>query len=122
MTSPPLDQPTLSRRLFLSAGMTTLAGYDLASGFQPRNVKAAGNVRPRGTAECCIWVFLKGGAPQLDTWDLKEGSWTPGQFEVKRTPGGALWPYGQFPKLAAWLPRVAISRSLETWQSAHNRA
>lgn len=116
------DRPVLSRRMLLRAGMATLAGYELDSVLRPVNVAAARKVQPRGAAECCIWVFLKGGAPQLDTWDLKEGAWTPGQFEVRRTPGGILWPYGQFPKLAQWLPRVAIARGMETWESAHNRA
>ena len=105
------DRPGLTRRMVLRAGWTTLAGYELASMVRPRNVLAAGKVQPRGAAECCIWVFLKGAAPQLDTWDLKEGAWTPGDYEVRRTPGGILWPYGQFPKLAAWLPRVTNSAS-----------
>lgn len=114
--------PTLARRDFLRVGLTTLAGFDLAPMARPSNVVAKRPVKVRGAAEYCIFLFLKGGAPQLDTWDLKEGPWTPANYDVRKTKSGIQWPFGQFPKLAEKLDRVALARSIETWESAHNRA
>jgi hypothetical protein len=57
----------------------------------------------------------------LDTWDLKEGRWTPPEFDVRRIRGNLLWPCAQFPKLAKQLDRLAIVRSTEAWENAHAR-
>jgi hypothetical protein len=53
--------------------------------------------------------------------DLKEGRWTPPEFDVRRIRGNLLWPCAQFPKLAKQLDRVAIVRSTEAWENAHAR-
>src|SRR5580700_9910284 len=116
------DRPTLARRDFCRVGMATLSGFYLLPMLRPINVQAKQTVQPRGAAEYCVFLFLNGGAPQLDTWDLKEGRWTPPDFEVRRTGSGILWPYGQFPKLAARLDRVALARSTAAWENAHARA
>src|SRR5258708_2896717 len=115
------DRPTLARRDFCRIGMTTLSGFYLLPMARP-NLQAKEKVTPRGAAENCVFLFLNGGAPQLDTWDLKEGHWTPPDFDVRTVRPGVLWPYGQFPKLAGQLDRVAISRSTEAWENAHARA
>src|SRR5260370_5882641 len=115
------DRPTLARRDFCRIGMTTLSGFYLLPMARPCNLQAKEKVTPRGAAENCVFLFLNGGAPQLDTWDLKEGHWTPPDFDVRTVRPGVLWPYGQFPKLAGQLDRVAIARSTEAWENAHAR-
>ena len=115
------DRPKLARRDLLRIGLATVAGYDLAPMVRPRNVLAKEKVKLRGAADYCIFVFLNGGAPQLDTWDLKEGHWTPPEFDVRRIRGNLLWPCAQFPKLAKQLDRLAIVRSTEAWENAHAR-
>jgi hypothetical protein len=115
-------RPVLRRREFFRAGLATVSGFHLLPMLQPFNVQAKERVKPRGAAEFCVFLFLNGGAPQLDTWDLKEGRWTPPDFAVRRLPSGILWPHGQFPKLAGQLDRVAIARSTEAWENAHARA
>jgi hypothetical protein len=118
----PTDRPTLARRDFCRIGMATLSGFYLLPMIGPSNLRAKERVTPRAAAEYCVFLFLNGGAPQLDTWDLKEGRWTPPDFDVRTIKPGVLWPYGQFPKLAAQLDRVAIARSTEAWENAHARA
>ncbi|MGH8247661.1 MAG: DUF1501 domain-containing protein, partial [Gammaproteobacteria bacterium] len=58
----------------------------------------------------------------LDTFDLKEGRWTPPDFDVRTIKPGLVLPYGLFPKLAQQIDQVAIVRSVEAWESAHARA
>jgi hypothetical protein len=115
------DRPKLARRDLLRIGLASVAGYDLLPMIRPLKVEAKESVKLRGGADYCIFVFLNGGAPQLDTWDLKEGKWTPPDFDVRRIRGNLLWPCGQFPKLARQLDRVAIVRSTEAWENAHAR-
>ena len=110
----PTDRPTLARRDFCRIGMATLSGFYLLPMISPSNLHAKERVTPRAAAEYCVFLFLNGGAPQLDTWDLKEGRWTPPDFDVRTIKPGVLWPYGQFPKLAGQLDRVAIARSSAT--------
>ncbi len=116
------DRPRLARREFFQVGLATFAGFELLPMIKPTNVQANEKVSPRGKADFCIFVFLAGGSPQLDTWDLKEGRWTPDNFAVQKIRGELLWPMGQFPKLARQLDRVAIVRSTAAWESAHARA
>ena len=69
--------PRLTRRQFLRIGTVAIAGYDLMPMIRPVNVVAKERVKPRGTADFCLFVFLQGGASHLDTFDVKEGRWTP---------------------------------------------
>ena len=114
--------PALTRRHFLKIGSVALAGFDLVPILQPRNVKAKERVKPRGTAEHCVFIFLQGGASQVDTFDIKEGPWTPQDFDIRTLKPGVRLPTGLFPKLAEKLDHVAIVRSLEAWETEHGRA
>ena len=115
--------PTLARREFLRIGAASLAGYHLLPMVQPLAVQAAGKVRPRGTAEYCIFLFLSGGASHVDTFDLKEGAWTPPDFDIRTIRGGPLkLPFALYPKLAERTDDLAIVRSMEAWETAHPRA
>lgn len=69
-------EAAVSRRRFLkktsqgSLALGALAGWSAA----PRSVLAAAKKRaayPQGRAEHCIFIWLGGGAAQIDTWDPK---------------------------------------------------
>jgi hypothetical protein len=81
--TPLTNIPTLSRRDLFRIGATTFAGYELLPMMAPLQVRAPGKVTPRGSAEFCIFLFLVGGPPQMDTFDLKEGKWTPQDFDIR---------------------------------------
>jgi hypothetical protein len=87
----------------------------------PLNARADASVKLRGEADYCIFLFLRGGASQLDTFDLKEGHWTPPEFDVRKIKGITM-PYGLFPRLSEQLDDIVIARSVEAWESAHPRA
>src|SRR6266702_3707347 len=72
--------PTLTRRQLLQIGTVTLSGFDLLPVLRPLNVTAQEGVKPRGTADYGLFVFLQGGASHLDTFDIKEGRWKPPDY------------------------------------------
>ena len=56
-------------------------------------------------------MLLSGGPSHIDTFDLKEGAWTPSFFEPE-TYGGIRWPRGLMPPLRqlGWLAGEAHAR------------
>jgi hypothetical protein len=66
--------------------------------------------------------MLDGGQSHVDAWDLKEGKWTPPDFEVKEIQPGVKWPASLYPRLAKQFDKFALMRSVEAWDSVHGRA
>jgi hypothetical protein len=119
--TPVTNVPTLTRRDLFRIGATTFAGYELLPMIAPLQVRAAEKVSPRGSAEFCIFLFLVGGPPQLDTFDLKEGKWTPPDFDIRTINAEVKMPYALFPKLSGKLDQLLLARSVEAWESVHER-
>jgi len=122
MDLPITNKPTLTRRLFIRRGLASVSGFYLLPMLEPINVKAQAKPKLRGNAEFCIFFFLSGGASHLDTFDFKEGHWTPPDFDVRTIKPGLVLPYGLFPKISNQIDRLALVRSIEAWESAHTRA
>jgi hypothetical protein len=78
--------------------------------------KAAGS--PIGRAKNCIFILLNGAPSHVDTFDLKEGPWTPEYFEPT-TYGDLRFPRGLLPNLADRLDSIAFLRSVRSWNTAH---
>jgi hypothetical protein len=114
--------PTVSRRALFRTGMASASAFYLEPLFKPVNVYASEKLKLRGAAEYCIFIFLNGGASQLDSFDIKEGRWTPPDFQVKTVKPGIVLPVGLFPNLATHVDELAFVRSVEAWESAHARA
>ncbi len=113
--------PPMTRRELLRTSGLGVAGYWLTEAWRPYRVEAAARVNPRGTARFCIFLMLDGGISQLDSFDAKEGAWTPKEFDIRRF-GDVHLPYGLFPRLSERLGDVAVVRSLNAWDSVHGRA
>ena len=115
----PYTGPELSRRGFLQIG----AGGLVASWFlkSPAAAWAAtsAQVATRNTAKNVIFVFLPGAPSQIDTWDLKEGAWTPADFAPASFGGGLRFPTGLMPNMANRLGDVAIVRSMMSHALVH---
>ncbi len=112
------SRPGLSRRNFFRVMGTGLTGYYFANVVNPPEVLASSRVATRGTATHCIFVLLTGAPSHVDTFDLKEGAWTPANFEPT-SYGGLRFPRGLLPRIAEQLPRVAIVRSMRAWALVH---
>ena len=76
-----------TRREMFRAGAALGGGYFFSQLWKPSQVQAQSRVSPRGTARFCIVLMLDGGQSQVDTWDLKEGAWTPQDFDIRNVSG-----------------------------------
>src|SRR5947207_5717779 len=114
--------PRLTRRQFFQIGGVGVSGFFLEPLVRPSNVWAKEKVRPRGTAEFCIFVNLAGGASHVDTFDVKEGRWMPPNFDVRTIRPGIQMPYGLFPKLSDQISQLVLVRSMQAWENEHIRA
>src|SRR6516165_11454408 len=95
----------ISRREFLQIGGLGTAGLALPELFRAQ-AAAPGQRRP---ARACILLFMGGGPPQMDTFDLKPDA----PAEVR----------GQFPPIATSVPGTYISSLLPMLaQQAHRYA
>jgi uncharacterized protein (DUF1501 family) len=108
-----------SRRAFLRAGALGVGGLML-----PQMLAAAGTSgRSRSQlARRCIFVFLNGGPSQLDTFDMKPmaPSDIRGPYRPIATSVPGLSICEKLPRLAPWMHKVAVVRSMTHNLSAHN--
>src|SRR5262249_8911345 len=96
----------VSRRDFLQIGGLGVAGLAVADPFPARAQGAAPPARGAGRATACILLFMGGGPPQMDTFDLKPDA----PAEVR----------GEFPPIATSVPGTQISSLLPALaQQAH---
>ncbi|WP_459556105.1 DUF1501 domain-containing protein [Lacunimicrobium album] len=79
------------------------------------------NVQQVKKAEkACIMVWLGGGAPTIDMWDLKPESKNGGEFKPIATKGD-FQISDQLPKLAGVMDRMSVVRSMSTREADHAR-
>jgi Protein of unknown function (DUF1501) len=118
----PLGRGFTRRRFLQIAGTGVVASWfaDIADPklLFARNV--APNVALRSTAKSCIFIFLPGAPSHIDTWDLKEGTWTPSDFAPTSFLNNTLrFPQGLLPQTAAQLDKLSIIRSGLAWAAVH---
>jgi len=110
------SRPAMDRRVFFRHSGAALAG----SFFLPR-VAARAAVTASGQARNVVFVLLAGGISHADTFDLKEGAWTPTAFEPT-SYGDLRWPRGLMPQLAEQINDIALMRSVRAWALVHGLA
>ncbi len=105
-------QPGFSRRVFLRIGSLGIGGLNL-----PNLLRAEEETGSRNTHKSVIMIFLAGGPPHLDTFDLKpdapveiRGEFTPIQTNV---PGVQVCEL--MPRLADIMDKAAILRTVSSW-------
>jgi hypothetical protein len=64
---------------------------------------------------------MSGGPSHSDTFDLKEGSWTP-SFMAPTSYGDIRWPQGVMPNLGEQMDHIALLRSAKSWAAVHELA
>jgi hypothetical protein len=120
----PLQGEGFSRRRFLRVAGTSVVASWFADVFDPRLLLAettSANVRLLNTAKNVIFIFLQGAPSQIDTFDLKEGAWTPAEFQPT-SYGDVRWPKGLLPKTAEHLSKLGIVRCGLAWAAVHGLA
>src|SRR5262245_4985033 len=115
--SPMLNRRDAMMRLGqLGLGALTLPGLLGAE-------KARGSSgRPRGKAKSCIYLFLWGGPPQMDLWDMKPdaSSGIRSLFNPSQTKIPGIDISDQMPLLAKHTDKIAIVRSVTHSSDIHS--
>ena len=114
------NRPQIGRRLFFRHITAALSGYFLLPS-RPMETVAKAAATPIGTAKNCIFILLTGAPSHIDTFDLKEGSWTPSYFNPT-SYGDIRFPQGLMPNIANHLDSIALVRSVRAWAVAHGLA
>lgn len=70
--------------------------------------------------KACILIWLQGGAPTIDMWDLKPGAKTAGEFQPISTAGD-LQICEHLPETAKVMDRLSVVRSMSTREADHMR-
>src|SRR6266478_6118398 len=112
--------PHFTRRIFFRHLSTAVGGYFLLPS-RPMETIAKAAPTPIGTAKNCIFILLTGAPSHTDTFDLKEGSWTPAYFNPT-SYGDLRFPQGLMPTIASHLDSIALVRSVRAWATAHGLA
>lgn len=109
--------PGMSRRHFmrhLAAGAATVPALDFIS-----HVKAnAAQLKKNNKA--CILMWMSGGPPTIDIWDLKPGSKNGGEFKPISTKGD-LQISEHMPKTAQVMDHLSVVRAMSTREADHGR-
>ena len=116
--------PGFSRRKFMQVAGTGIVASYFVDVVNPRllyGATTAPNVAMKNTAKNCIFIFLPGAPSNIDTWDLKVGAWTPGDFNPTTYDNGNLsFPQGLMPKTAAHLDKLTFVRPGLAWAAVHS--
>lgn len=110
------DYSFWNRRHFLKhmAGMSLMA----LPGFQfVQRLRAASNLKGKSL----IVLWMSGGPPTIDIWDLKPGEATGGEFKKMKTSAPGVEISEHMPKVAAQMKHLAVIRSLVSNEGDHNR-
>jgi hypothetical protein len=113
----------VTRRETLKAGALSLL---VGSGFTLPNLLRAEQSRradaPRGKAKSVILLYLLGGAATQDMWDLKPNApvETRGEFKPIATSAPGVLITEQLPKMAKWMHKAALVRSVNHKAGCHN--
>jgi uncharacterized protein (DUF1501 family) len=108
----------MNRRHFLThlAGSAALAAPALAL----TRALRANAATLKQNHKSCILLWMGGGPPSIDIWDMKQGEVTGGPFQPISTKGD-----GQInellPKVAQQMHRLSIVRSMSTREADHER-
>jgi len=107
----------MSRRHFmghLASAAATIPAMNFIS-----HVKAnAAEVRKKQKA--CILMWMSGGPPSIDIWDLKPESKNGGEFKPINTKGN-LQISEHMPKTAAVMDNLSVIRAMSTREADHGR-
>jgi hypothetical protein len=118
MLNPSFQIPAgMNRRHFLthlSAGASLLPGLEFLAHVQANAAELKKNQK------ACILLWMSGGPPTIDIWDLKPGSKNGGEFKPIATSGD-MQISDQMPATAKVMKHLSIVRSMSTREADHGR-
>jgi uncharacterized protein (DUF1501 family) len=113
------DFSTMNRRHFMRhmAGFSAMALPGL--GFVQKIAQAAPAMKKDSKSIIVLW--MSGGPPTIDIWDLKPGEQTGGEFKQIKTSAPGVEISEHMPMVAKQMKHLAVVRSLVTNEGDHNR-
>jgi hypothetical protein len=114
-----MEHITLSRREWLRLSSAGVVGFSMSGWLETLAADTAGHPERRRS---CILLWMNGGPSQTDTFDLKPGHANGGPYHeiASSVPGIKISEH--LPKIAAWMDRMVIVRSMNTKEGDHGRA
>jgi hypothetical protein len=113
----------LTRRDALTVGASTVLGasFSLPNLLASEKARSAAG-KPSGAAKNVIVIYLHGGAPTQDMWDLKPNAPVEirGEFKPIPTNVPGIQISEHMPKSAKWAHKLAILRSVNHKAGCHN--
>jgi len=107
----------MSRRHFLNHMATAAATIPTLQFLSHLQANAA---EVRKNQKACILMWMSGGPPSIDIWDLKPGSKNGGEFKPIDTTGD-LQISEHMPKTAQQMKHLSVVRSMSTREADHGR-
>lgn len=107
----------MSRRHFLkhmAASAATIPALEFISHAK------ANAAELKSKQKACILMWMSGGPPTIDIWDLKPGSKNGGEFKPIATKGN-MQISDQMPKTAEVMDKLSIVRAMSTREADHGR-
>lgn len=107
----------MNRRHFMrhmAASAATIPALDFIS-----HVKANADQLKKNN-KACILMWMSGGPPSIDIWDLKPGSKNGGEFKPISTAGN-LQISEHMPKTAQVMDELSVVRAMSTREADHGR-
>lgn len=110
---------SLSRRDWLRLATAGAIGSSMSGWLEALAEDAAAHPQRKRS---CILLWMSGGPSQLDTFDLKPGHANGGPFKVIDTSVAGIQISEHLPRIAKFMERMAIFRSLHSKEGDHGRA
>jgi hypothetical protein len=118
-TRPSLDTPRLSRREWLKLTTAGVVSYSLSGWLESLANDTVNHAERRRS---CILLWMNGGPSQMDTFDLKPGHVNGGPYQEIETSAPGIKISEHLPKIAKFMDKMAIIRSMSTKEADHGRA
>lgn len=110
---------TWTRRGWITSTSTAIATLT-ATGWLKRIANAT--EQSQRPIRSCLLLWMNGGPSQTDTFDLKPGHENGGPFHPIQTSAPGVVVSEHLPKVAQWMHRLSIIRSMSTREGDHGRA
>jgi hypothetical protein len=114
----------IARRDFLHLGMLGTFGLSLPTLLRASQTNSSSGAATFGKARRCLLLFLTGGPPQMDTWDMKPQApeRIRGEFKPIATNVPGIQISELFPNLARQVDKLCIVRSVTHPDRTHTSA
>jgi hypothetical protein len=109
----------LSRRDWLRLSAAGAVGCSMSGWLETLAADTAAHPQRR---RACILLWMNGGPSQMDTFDLKPGHANGGPFKETDTSVPGIKISQHLPKIAKFMDRMVLVRSMTTKEGDHGRA